>query len=75
MLPHSLTNFEIQKYYPDTPKFNGTYSRNNLPNIKDGTYIVNLDEYELAGTHWIVLHVNGDNETYFDIFKIKHIPK
>ena len=75
MLPHSLTNFEIQKYYSDTPKFNGTYSRNNLPNIKDGTYIVNLDEYELAGTHWIVLHVNGDNGTYFDIFKIKHIPK
>ena len=26
---HSLTNFEIQKYYGNEPKFNGVYSRNN----------------------------------------------
>ena len=34
MLPHSLTNFEIQKYYQNEAKFNGVYSRNNLPKIK-----------------------------------------
>ena len=26
---HPLTNFEIQKYYDNKPKFNGVYSRNN----------------------------------------------
>ena len=31
MPPHSLTNFEIQKYYQNEPKFNGVFSRNNLP--------------------------------------------
>ena len=36
MPPHSLTNFEIQKYYQNEPKFNGVYSRNNLSKIKDG---------------------------------------
>ena len=36
MPPHSLTNFEIQKYYQNEPKFNDIYSRNNLPRIKDG---------------------------------------
>ena len=30
MLPHPLTNFEIQKYYENEPKFN-IYSRNSLP--------------------------------------------
>ena len=40
MLAHYLTNFEIQKYYQNEPKFNGVYSRNNLPKIKDGAYIV-----------------------------------
>ena len=30
MLPHPLTNFEIQKYYQSKPRFNGVYSRNNL---------------------------------------------
>ena len=62
MPPHPLTNFEIQKYYQKEPtKFNGVYSRNNLPNIKDGTYVINLDEYESIGTHWIALYVNGNN--------------
>ena len=36
MLSHSLTNFEIQKYYQNDPKFKGAYSRNNLLKIKDG---------------------------------------
>ena len=67
MPPHSLTSFEIQKYYQNKPKFNGVYSRKNLPKIKDGAYITNLDEYKSIGTHWIALYVNGNNETYFDI--------
>ena len=36
--------------------FNGVYSRNNLPNkIKDGAYVINLDEHKDTGTHWIAL--------------------
>ena len=31
MPPHLLTNFEIQKYYQNEPRFNGAYSRDNLP--------------------------------------------
>ena len=41
-----LTNFEVQKYYQNEPKFDGAYSRNNLPKIKDEAYTINLDEYE-----------------------------
>ena len=37
------TNFEIQKYCQNEPKFNGVCSRNNLTKIKSGTYVVNLD--------------------------------
>ena len=49
--PHPLTNFEIQKYYQNEPRFNGVYSRNNLPNkIKDGAYVINLDEHVDVGT-------------------------
>ena len=32
---HPLTNFEISEYYENEPRFNGVYSRDNLPaNIK-----------------------------------------
>ena len=56
MLPHSLNNFEIQKYYKNEPRFNCVFSRNNLPKkTKDGAYIINLDEYANVGTHWIAL--------------------
>ena len=72
---HPLTNFEIQKYYENEPKVNGVYSRNNLSKIKDGACIINLDEYESIGTHWIALYVSDNNVTYFDSFGLKHILK
>ena len=46
MPPHPLTNFEIEKYYQNEPKFNGVYSRNDLPKIKDVAYVIDLDEYQ-----------------------------
>ena len=70
MLPHPLTNFEIQKYYQNEPRFNRIYSRNNLPKIKDGAYVINLYEFKSIGTHWIALHVNGNNIIYFDSFGV-----
>ena len=69
MPSHPLTNFEIRKYYQNEPSFNGVYSRNNLPKIKDGVYVINLGEY------WIALYVNGDNVTYFDSFGVNIFQK
>ena len=66
---------KYKKYYENEPKFNGVYSRNNLSKIKGGAYIINLDEYESIGTHWIALYANAKNLTYFDSFEVEHIPK
>ena len=74
-MPHSLTSFEINKYYENEPRFNGVYSRDNLPKIKVGAYIINFDEHYDTGTHWIALWVNNNNTTYFDSFGVEHIPK
>ena len=73
MTLHPLTNFKTQKYYQNEPKFNGIYSRKNLPKVKDAEYVINLDEYKSIETHWIVLYVNCDNVTYFDIFGVEYI--
>ena len=44
----------MQNYYENEPRLKGVYSRNNLPEkIKDGAYVINLDEYADVGTHWI----------------------
>ena len=65
MPSHPLTNLEIQKYYQNEPKFNGVYSRNKLPKIKDGAYVITLDEYKSIETHWI----------YFNTFGSEHVLK
>ena len=75
MPPHPLTNFEIQKYYQNEPRFNGVYSRDNLPKIKDRAYVINLDEYSDIGIHWVALFVQNNDVTYFDYFGVEHIPK
>ena len=73
---HSLTNFEIQEYYQNEPRFNEVFSRDNLPNtIKNGAYVINLDEYHDIGTHWVALYVNNKIVTYFDSFGVEHISK
>ena len=76
MPSHPLTNFEIMKYYENESRFNGVYSRDNLPNkIKDGMYIINLDEYSDIGTHWVALYVKSNDITYFNSFGVEHIPR
>ena len=70
MPPHPL----IQKYYKNEPRFNGVFSRNNLPKkIKDGAYIINLDEYSNVGTHWIALFCKVNEIVYYNSFGVEHI--
>ena len=71
MLLHPLANFKIQKYYENEPRFNGVYSRNNLPEkIKDGAFVINLDQYADVGTHWIALLCSISEIVYFDSFGV-----
>ena len=75
MPPHPLTNFEIEKYYKNEPRFNGVFPRNNLPKKnKDWAYIINLDEYSNVGTHWIALFCKKNEIIYFDSFGVEYIP-
>ena len=75
MSPYPLTNFEIQKYYQNEPKFSVVNPRNYLPKIKDRAYVINFDEFKSIGTHWIALYVNAENVTYFNSFGVERIPK
>ena len=59
--PHPLTNFKIIVLIIKT--------------IKNGAYVINLDEYENTGTHWVVLFVKSNKVTYFDSFGVEYISK
>ena len=76
MSPHPLTNFEIQKYHQNEPRFNGVFSRDNLPQkINDRAYVIKLDEYADVGTHWIALFCRKSEIVSFDIFGAEHVPE
>ena len=75
MPPHPLTKCEIQKYYQNEPRFNGFYSRDNLPKIKDEAYVINLDEYSDIGFYWVALWVDTNDATSFDSFGVEHNPR
>ena len=71
MLPHFLTNFEIQKYYQNKPKFNRVYSRKSYLKQRLAEHIINIGEYKSIGTYLD----SFDNVTYFDNFRVERIPK
>ena len=70
-----MTNFKIQKYYQNEPRFNDVYSRDDLPKIKDGAYVINLDEWSDIGIQWVALYVRNTDVTYFGSVGEEHIPK
>ena len=55
MPDHPLTNFQMQTYYQNRPKFNGAYLRNNLPKIKGEADVINLDEFESTALYGFVM--------------------
>ena len=57
------------------PRFNDIFSRNNLPRIKGGAYVINLDDKNIKGTHWVSLFINKNKGVYFDSFGIEYIPQ
>ena len=74
--PHGISTSNRWQIDEDVPIGNGVYSRNNLPKkIKDGAYVINLDEYAYVGTHSIALFCNRSKIVYFDGFGVEHVPK
>ena len=70
-----MNNVEITNYFKYEVRINGVFSRNNLPRIKDGAYVINLDDRNSKGTHWVSLFIDKNIAIYFDFFGIEYIPQ
>ena len=46
-----------------------------LKKIKDGSYVINLDEYADVDTDWNALFCSKNEIVYFDSFGVEHIPE
>ena len=70
---HPLNNIEITNYFNYELWFNDVFSRNNFPRIKDGAYVINLNDSKSQGTHWISLFIDRNITLYFDFFGIEYL--
>ena len=71
----SLKKIEITNYFNYEPRFNGVFPKNNLPRIKDGAYVINLDDKKSKGTDWVSLFIDRNTAVYFDSFGNEYIPQ
>ena len=69
---HPLRNIGNSDYFNFEPTFNGFFSRNNLPRIKDEAYVINLDDKKSKGTHLVSLFIDRNIAVYFDSFGIEN---
>ena len=70
-----MGNIETTKYFSYEPRFNIFFSINNLPRIKDGAYVINLDMKKCKGKHWVLLFIDRIAAVYCDSFRIECIPQ
>ena len=63
------------KYFVHGCRLNGAFSRDNLPRIKHGAYVINRDDKQSKGTHWVSLFIDRNTALYFDSLGIDYIPK
>ena len=74
--PNPLRNYKIQKYYQNGRRVNGAFSRDNVPKkTKDEKYVIKIDEYADACTHWIDLFRNRSEFFYLDSFDVGNVPE
>ena len=73
---HQLTNSEFKKYHQNEPRFNGVYSRDNLPNkIKDGAYAKKFEKYSDSGTYWVAFYAPNNKVTFLTVLELKKFQK
>ena len=63
----------MAKYFNYKPRFNGVFSKDNLPRIKNGVCVINLDDKHSKGTHWVSLFIDIITAVYFDKFITNNI--
>ena len=72
---YPISNFKIYEILKNNKKYIGTFSKNNVPILKNNqSTIVNLANSYDKGSHWIGMKLVDKKLFYFDSYGIPHIP-
>ena len=65
-----MHNIEVTNDFDDEPRFNSVFSRNSLARIKDGAYVINIDDKNSKRKHWVSLLINKNIAIYSDSLEL-----
>ena len=72
---YPISNFKINEILKNDKNYIGTFSKNNVPILKNNTStIVNLADSFNKGTHWIAMKFIYNKLFHFDSYSIEFIP-
>ena len=71
---YPISNFKINEILKNNENFIGTFSKNNVPKLKNNqSAIINLANSNDKGTHWIVMKLINNKLYHFDSYGIPFI--
>ena len=65
---------KVSKYSDHDCRFNGVFSKDKVSRIKNGAYVINLDDKQSKSIHCVSLFIERNTAVYFDSFGIEYIP-
>ena len=76
MSPHTFSKFSYKVIFTINLNLKVFIHKIIFKNtVKDGAYVVNLDEFKSVRTYCMLLYANGNSVTYFNSYSVKYIPE
>ena len=70
-----MSNLKIDEILKHDKNYIGTFSKDNVPILKNNkSTIINLQDSDKSGTHWVSYKRIGDKIYYFDSYAVSFIP-
>ena len=70
-----MSNLKIDKILKNNENYIGTYSKDNVPLLKiNQSTIINLQDSDKSGSHWISFKKINNKIFYFDSYAVSFIP-
>ena len=70
-----MSNFKIDQILKNDKNYIGTYSKDNVPVLKNNqSTIINLQNTDKMGSHWVSYKKIGNKIFYFDSYAVSFIP-
>ena len=70
-----MSNFKIDEILRHDKNYIGTFSKDNAPVLKNNqSTIINLQDSDKSGSHWVSYKKIGNKIFYFDSYAVAYMP-